>query len=40
MKSPVRGPKREKETKKIMEVLHKFHSLHEMVKYEQFLERS
>ena len=31
-------PKREKETKKIMEVLYKFHDLHEIVKYEEFYE--
>ena len=32
-------PKREKETKKIMKVLYKFHDLHEIVKYEEFYER-
>ena len=32
-------PKREKETKKIMEVLYKFHDLHEIVKCEEFYER-
>lgn len=40
MKSPVRGPKTEKETKEIMEVLYNFHDLHAMVKYEKFHERS
>ena len=40
MKKPVGWPEREKETKEIMEALYSFHSLYEMVKYEESYIRS
>ena len=38
VKKPVGQPKREKETKEIIEVLYNSHDLHQMVKYEKLYE--